>query len=197
MFAALLTCAAMRLGRPTDIVRYDLANRPARRVERGAPIVALFAIPFGVIFGGIPAAGIVADIAELGFRPAQLALVPFVLVGLAAIALGVVQLTARREVVIDVDEVTVRDRLFLRDRVWTEPIEAYRGVRRRLERVPAKRNRPELKLYCVDLVHPDRTRTIELRRTQSKAGWEDAEQASAAELGVAVLERTSSGGPAG
>jgi len=178
----------MRLGRPTDSVRYDLEDRPTRRVERGAYPIALISIPFGAFFAWFPVMVAVEAAAEDDLGPEVLALLPFFLVGVAALASGVVQVTARREIEIGPDEVVQRERLFVRERVWREPITAYRGVRRRRERPRVRENQGQLVLYCVDLVHPDRSRNVELYRSRSKARWSDEAERAARTLGVPVIE---------
>lgn len=184
----------MRLGRPTDSIRFDLEDRPTKRVERGALAIALFSIPFGAFFAWFPTAVAVAAWAEDELTPSTLALLPFFLVGVAAFGHGVAQLTARREVEIGEDEVVQRERLFVRDRVWREPLSAYRGIRLRRERPRVRENQGQLVLYCVDLVHPDRTRNVELYRSRSKARWRDEAERAAATLGVPVADTPATSG---
>lgn len=181
--------AALRLGRPTDTFRHDLHRRPIRRVERGALPVALISIPLGTLFAGFPVALLAKGLAAGDLRPQLLAVLPFFLAGAWMLARGLLQVTARREILIGEDEVTCRERRLLGERSWSAPLSEYRGVRQRRERATLGRDRSPIELFSVDLVHPDRDRTIEVYRSQSQGGWRSAAERAADALGVPLMTR--------
>lgn len=142
-------------------------------------LAALPNVAVGVIFaalgfnlyGNVPASTEFGSVIAFVFQAMPIV---FIVAGLAVLVRGVAGLTDRRIVRIDDHGVTVSAKSLFRSQNWSEPLDAFDGVRWRqiVVRVHGNRGsssstiRPPRVYYVLDLKHPDAARCIPLHVTR-------------------------------
>lgn len=100
-----------------------------RARERGSFLGGALLALFGVVWVGALLAAIVAGTLEEGARPAlTLLMLLFAAPGLLFLRVGLALLWGRREVFLERERVSVRERRLRRWESWSQPLSAYAGA---------------------------------------------------------------------
>ena len=164
----------------------DLDRLPATAERSGSRLFGVFIILFALVWGGFPIIAIAATWPPAETDSSLWLILLFPLFGAGLVLLGVHQMVWRKAIAIDHDSVQVRERGLRKQTDWSEPLSAYRGILRRTRQV--SRNKRRYTLYLVDLVHPDKGRTINLYTSASETRWREKWEHCARRLGLPALE---------
>ncbi len=169
----------------------DLSTPPVERVQTGSRVLGLFLIVFALLWGGIPAMGLVSEAQAGGFGAESLLFLIFPTIGVGVLIFGIHNLMWRRRIAFDGSTFAVAERGLKGTRQWSEPVSAYHGVLRHTRRVRTK-NR-SYTLYLIDLVHPDDDRKINLYTSTKEDRFREKWEQFARDLGLPALEEGEAG----
>ena len=162
---------------------------PMQCVRRGSRIGGVLVSLFALAWCGTLLACIVAGTLQEGVNVAMtLLLLGFALPGLLFLWVGLNTLFGRREVFIDRQQVTVRERGLRRTRSWSEPLSAYAGVLRRVVHHSGGRNSTSWTERLVVLAHESPEREIPLFEARAGVGVKELQTETWRRLGT-LLER--------
>jgi len=166
---------------------------PMRSVRSGPRMAGLFVLLFSAVWCGFLYASLVMGTLEKGFDlPMTLLLLLFSLPGVLSFLMGLSLLLGRTETTLSSDGVETLRKGVSRSRRWKEPLRAYTGVLRRVERLQS-RNHSGFTEYRILLVHPDAEKEVSLFESGSPTGWESAWHRFASLLGLPLLEESEQG----
>lgn len=162
-----------------------IIERPRSRV------LGILMIGFALVWGGFPLQGFIQSWPEPLHDPGMFLVLLFPVAGGGLALFGLHTLLARETIAVDRDDVTVTRAGLWGAHCFRAPRASYRGVRLRTCRI--RRGKRSVEGFAVDLLHPERDKTLNLYRSaraeRARARWE----ALARSLDLPALEDSAEG----
>ena len=157
--------------RPAGASRWvDLSRLPAEHRESGFRGAGLFLIIFSLFWGGMPTLMLIGAIQRGRMEPGLWFLLLFTIIGTGLFIAGLKMVTTRRTIRFSTDQVDFNERSLFGQRIWSEPLDRFTGVRSFSEYHSGGKNRSSYTLYIVELFHPDRKKRLRLYESRSEEG---------------------------
>lgn len=157
--------------RPAGARRWvDLSRLPAEHRESGFRGAGLFMIVFALFWGGMPTLGLIGAVQKGRMEPGLWFLLIFTIIGTGLLIAGLKMVTTRRTIRFSTDQVDFDERSLFGQRIWSEPLARFTGVRSFSEYHSGGKNRSSYTLYIVELFHPDPKKRLRLYESRSGEG---------------------------
>ncbi len=165
-------------------------------IKSGSSMVAgIFMLGFSLFWNGILFTMISAGLGQGEMTKAGfLFLIPFALAGIGVFIMALYFLTVRQQILITETDVHYDKKSLFGKKEWYEALTAYRGVLHRTERRSSGSSssggsRSSTTYYLVELIHPERSKTIKLWESRSKQGHRSEWEGYAKFLNIPAIEK--------
>jgi len=181
--------AAAAITQPEIRLRFE--SLPAEYTARGSKSLGAFLMVFPCVWGGAPTAIVIWSLARGTLEPGMLPLLLFTAVGLALFLFGLNQFFYEERVVLSRKEIRFTRKSLFGTRTWCEPTRSFQGILRRTVR--RSRSHSRYTVYLLELVHPDKDKTVTIYRSTSGEGFRQRQEEACRALGLPALEESSEG----
>lgn len=161
----------------SSVYRLDTSQLPVRHVDRRFRLIGFGLLLFSLIFGAGSLFSLLAAAFGGGAGNDLLLDAMFVAISIAAMGTGVWMVTFCATTCIGNGSVSHEAESIFGKRYWQEPLTRYKGILRRSEYHPGRKNRPAYTLYIVELYHEQKKKRVPLYSATKDDGlrtiWED------------------------
>lgn len=175
--------------RPAGVSRQiDLSRLPAEHRETGFRGAGVFMIIFSLFWGGMPTFGLISSLLKGEMQPGLWFLLIFTIIGTGLLIFGLKMVTTRRTIRFSATQVDFDERSLFGQRIWSEPLKNFPGVRTWSEYHSGGKNRSSYTLYIAELFHPEPRKRLRLYESRSEEGLRGIQEGYCRQLNVPALE---------